>query len=83
MFHLTYFLTIIIKFWHFSSMAFIEKTAERVPMASHYNYLNVVCVLPLDVPIMLHENISSYEMCCICITINSIIIASSFFLTLK
>ena len=32
--HFTYFLTIIIWFWHFNSAAFIEKNAERVPMAS-------------------------------------------------
>ena len=37
MFHLTYFLTIIIRFWQFSSAAFIEKNAERVPMASPTN----------------------------------------------
>ena len=37
MFHLTYFLTRIIRFWHFSSAAFIEKNAERVPMASNKN----------------------------------------------
>ena len=36
MFHLTCFLMRIIK-WHFSSAAFIEKNAERVPMASTNN----------------------------------------------
>ena len=28
---------VTIRFWHFSSAAFIEKNAERVPMASTYN----------------------------------------------
>ena len=29
---------VTIRFWEFSSAAFIEKNAERVPMASYYNF---------------------------------------------
>ena len=31
---------VTIRFWHFSSAAFIEKNAERVPMASNNNNNN-------------------------------------------
>ena len=39
MFHLTYFLTRIIRFWHFSSAAFIEKNAERYLWLVYINYI--------------------------------------------
>ena len=39
--HLTYFLTRILRFWHFSSAAFIENNAKRVPMAGNNNNISI------------------------------------------
>ena len=70
MFHLTCFLTRIIRFWHFSSAAFIEKTTERVPMASNYYYRytnETIYVLGRMSAVSVHSTCSVFTQSGICV----------------